>query len=104
MKLTSLNPRWIGAGGEGITGADGKPAPKREGIGIMFDCPCGTPDEVVYVDIDPPLDGGPALRESRHRWQRTGETFETLTLSPSIQKLDGCKWHGWVRNGEVLNA
>lgn len=101
MKLTDLNPRWIGAGGEGISRADGSPAPKREGVGIMFDCPCGTPEEVVYVDIDPPMDGGEPLREPRHMWKRQGDTFETLTLTPSILKLDGCKWHGFVTNGEI---
>jgi len=103
-KLIDLNPRWIGAGGEGITGPDGKPAPKREGVGIMFDCPCGAPEDVVYVDIDPPMDGGPLLQESRRAWKREGDTFETLTLTPSIRKLDGCMWHGFVTRGHVLTC
>ena len=41
MKLTDLNPRWVGAGGEGISDADGNPVPARAGIGLSFDCPCG---------------------------------------------------------------
>lgn len=104
MKLTSLNPRWIGAGGDGVTGADGKPAPHREGIGVMFDCPCGTPDEVIFVHVDPPLDRGPLLADAKRNWKREGDSFEAMTLSPSIKKLDGCKWHGFVRNGEVTEA
>jgi hypothetical protein len=104
MRLVDLHPKWIGSGGEGIRKADGTPAPRREGIGIMFDCPCGKPEDVVYVDIDPPLDGGPPLRDSAHIWQRKGDTFETLTLTPSIRKLDGCQWHGWVTNGEVKSC
>lgn len=34
-------------------------------------------------------------------WKRTGETFETLTLEPSIMQPRGC-WHGHIKNGEVL--
>jgi hypothetical protein len=37
-------------------------------------------------------------------WQRTGETFDTMTLTPSIRRLDGCAWHGFVTNGEIVNA
>lgn len=100
MKLVDLHPHWVGAGGEGITSADGTPAPRREGIGIMFDCPCGQPDDVVFVHMKPPLDGGPVLPGTRC-WDRVGDTFETLSLTPSILKLDGCKWHGYVTNGEI---
>ena len=40
-------------------------------------------------------------------WQRTGDTFETLTLHPSILRSPqkgGCGWHGWVTNGEVRSC
>lgn len=110
MKLTDLHPHFIGAGGEGIYSADGSPAPKRHGIGVMFDCPCGKCDEqhVCYVPFRNPLDGGPAFEESgRPAWQRTGETFETLTLRPSILRSPekgGCGWHGYVTNGEVTSC
>jgi hypothetical protein len=43
------------------------------------------------------------------RWTFTGETVDTLTLSPSVDlsKIDAenpesqnrCYWHGWVENG-----
>lgn len=37
-------------------------------------------------------------------WERTGDTFDTLTLKPSIQRVGGCAWHGFITNGEVIGA
>jgi hypothetical protein len=38
-------------------------------------------------------------------WHRTGETFDTLTLAPSIHVRDGengpTHWHGHILAGEV---
>jgi uncharacterized protein DUF6527 len=107
MKLTELNPEFIGAGGEGCT-LHGLPMARREGVGVIFDCPCRSPDSVrCYIPFDKPLDGGPAL-DSRHVWKRTGDTFETLTLHPSIQRHKDrgacCDWHGFIENGIVRNA
>lgn len=104
MRLSDLSPRFVGAGGEGVYRADGSPAPERAGVGIMLSCPCGCASD-LYVPFDKPLDGGPPLdSDSRHVWQRQGETFENLTLSPSILRIGGCGWHGWIRNGEIINA
>jgi hypothetical protein len=106
MRLVDLNPRWIGAGGEGITLADGSPAPERTGVGVIFNCPCGCGDE-GYVPFQNPLDGGLPLDPNRSVWQRTGETFETLTLTPSILKVrnpSGCGWHGFITNGEAITV
>jgi hypothetical protein len=93
----------MGAGGEGISDKDGNPVPKRFGVGVVFDCPngCGSP---CYVPFANPLDGGPALESAHPIWQRTGETFETLTTTPSIlrsKEKGGCGWHGFITNGDV---
>lgn len=37
MKLIELNPRWVGAGGEGVSDRHGDPVPWREGVGVSFD-------------------------------------------------------------------
>lgn len=106
MKLAERDPRWVGAGGEGIT-RNGQPVPERHGVGLMFDCPCGGEHCWVAVNFANPLDGGPALEGCGPNWQRTGETFETLTLTPSILKSrekGGCGWHGFVTNGEVITV
>lgn len=107
MKLTDLEPSFYGSGGEGITDAEGKPVPERRGIGVMFNCPCGC-SSWCAVPFKNPIDGGPQV--GHQGWAREGETFETLTLKPSILRLkwkspdgkeNGCGWHGYITNGEV---
>lgn len=102
MKLMELNPSWVRAGGEGVT-RNGQPVPERRGVGMSCNCPCGC-SEPLYVPFVNPLDGGPNYSPERPGWARTGDTFETLTLSPSIRRVGGCNWHGWIRNGESVNA
>jgi len=145
MKLLELDPRFVGAGGEGVytqgppcaqcfPNADGTaaaceacegrgytllPAPARTGVGVSFLCPCatctakrtGNSDEDwylrVFVGFSNPLDGGPAYDpRPGAQWARTGDTFETLTLRPSILRTPpfGCGWHGFVTNGEVTSC
>jgi hypothetical protein len=104
VKLTDLQPRWVRAGGEGTTDAAGAPVPERLGVGVSFECPCGCGGPRVYVQFSNPLDGGPPVADGDGHWARTGETFETLDLQPSIQRLRGCRWHGFVRNGEIVTV
>jgi hypothetical protein len=108
VKLTDLDPRWYRHGGEDISDAAGNPIPERLGVGITFECPCGCPDRVV-VPFANPLDGGtqpgdPKDPLFRTGWQRTGDTFETLTLNPSVQRIGGCGWHGWIRDGQAVTC
>ena len=78
-RLIDLNPEWIGAEGE---------LP----YALEFDCPCGT--KCTWVRVYLPIEG-----RAQHSvtWAATGDTFETLTLSPSIHAPG--HWHGWLRNG-----
>ena len=98
MRLVDLRPRWINHG-------------DRKGVGIRFDNPLGT-GGWVRVLFENPLDGGPALpnddeipsNNSGNRWRRSGDTFETLSLSPSIDETNGGAnpgWHGHITNGEA---
>ena len=99
MKLSDLNPSWLDAGGEGITRADtGEPVPRQRGVGVMCDCPCGCGND-LFVPFDVALDGTPAREEKG--WERTGVTFDTLTLTPSIHRVGGCGWHGFITDGAV---
>lgn len=114
MTLSELNPRWFAEEG-------------RRGQGVTFECPCciGKPNGVrLAAAFVPPLDGGapvslkastiypllwPTDGSSDGRvtvppgihWLRTGDTFEALTLSPSIDASGAGHWHGWVQNGEI---
>lgn len=104
MRLTDLNPVFVGGGGDGIS-MNGEDVPRREGVGVMLDCPCGAGTCRLYVPFANPLDGGP--QHASQGWQRTGDTFETLSLTPSILRRIStcdCQWHGYIRNGEIITV
>lgn len=106
MRLTDLNPRWVGHGGNGYLDKDRQPVPWRHGVGVSFECPCGC-DQRCFVNFKNPIDGGPHVDCSGPFWQRTGETFETLTLAPSILRdraKGGCGWHGFIREGQIISV
>ncbi len=109
MKLRDLNPSFYSMGGEGIFDAAGNPVPERKGMGLILACPCGCGLRGALA-FENPLDGGPP-RETGHRWQRTGETLDTLTLVPSVllhpnpEAVPPCKgWHGYITKGEIVSA
>lgn len=33
------------------------------------------------------------------RWDVSGTCLDDLVLTPSIQTVGGCGWHGWIKNG-----
>ncbi len=102
VKLTDLDPRLVSHGGEGISDSKtGEPIPERKGVGMTFDCPCGDCHERCYLQFTNPLDGGEECGGGHPTWQRTGEDFETMTLTPSIQRMGDCRWHGYLTNGEL---
>ena len=113
MKLVDLNPRW-----------GNRDHVRTERVGVWFDCPgacCSgkvsmvgrggyvpTEDEKerIWVPFANPLDGLPPVSGAPgFGWDREGETFETLTLKPSVDFKHGPGgskgWHGFVTNGEV---
>jgi len=91
MRLTDLDPNWF-------TTTEG-----RHGMGITFLCPC-CQTQHLGVWFANPIDGlPPATPEClpAPRWVRTGDTFETMTLSPSIDVSGVGHWHGHIINGEI---
>lgn len=98
----------------------------RRGIGLMFECPLCVREgksEVerawIPVHFTNPLDGGPACpsrwkdKEGKDHvsvtWQRSGETLDDLTLSPSINADvhdHGTHrgWHGHVQGGSFVGG
>ena len=107
MKLTDLHPRW----------AAEKDAPPDAKQGVSFLCPhCALTggSQRIAVWFTPTICGNTPVTnlaqaqashpEHHHflEWQRPGgETFETLTLSPSIDASKSGHWHGFIRGGEV---
>jgi hypothetical protein len=97
MKLTELNPRWVG------DAADYDGVLSSVYYGISFDCPhCRV--QRLGVMFHPPIDvNGGLAKDVQKSWQRTGSAFDNLTLTPSINtKVDVAgHWHGYIVNGEV---
>lgn len=104
LRLVDLNPRWLSHGGDGVSDAEGRPVPLRERVGVTFDCPCRQRCSPVSILFANPIDGGPPAVPERTTWRRAGETFEHLSLAPSIRRMDNCRWHGHVVDGAILDA
>ena len=56
--------------------------------GLQFVCPCGC-GAIGYVNVS---------GDKKPLWQWDGNK-EKPTLSPSIQRTSGCRWHGYLRAG-----
>lgn len=71
--------------------------PKLTETTLYFKCPaCG--EHKIAIPI------GPGSVFPGKPWSVTG-TLENLTVHPSIDaKTPPCHWHGWIRNGEMVNA
>ncbi len=117
MKLTDLEPRWLVAGywEPSDTTTSGRiqrfANNGRHGMGLSFLCPVHR-DHRLAVLFANPVDGGvPAeIRPGCYAWHRTGETFDVLTLGPSIDASGSTHgtgavetpcWHGFITNGEI---
>lgn len=101
MRLLELDPHWMKGYFDG---------PERHGMGITFDCPhcpAGKRTRLGVAFVNP-VDGGAPMPLDptgkngwRFLWRRTGDTFETLTLTPSIDASAQGHWHGFISNGDV---
>lgn len=91
VRLTEREPRWI----------------KRDGAidGVSFDCPCAkcltavapcVPRRVYVL-----FAASPEETADERRWGKTGETFDNLTLTPSIDMSASGHWHGFLQNGDL---
>lgn len=117
-RLVDCNPTWGREGGDGVT----------RGVEryVMFDCPEGHDGCRKSIPFTPARYGQavPSPQLNGAIWDRTGDTFETMTLSPSIRsipvytsreaaeaagvddaQLDDqalyCALHIFIRNGQI---
>ena len=96
MRLIELKPKWISdlytfhpEVKFGVTFLC--PHCRKQRLAIFFDNPIGGINHTYYL---------PKPQNGRY-WGRSGETFETLSLTPSIDASQSGHWHGFITNGEV---
>jgi hypothetical protein len=113
MRLRDLEPAFL-AYNTVVEGAEKRVFHKQvhefnEAQGIEFLCPCcyeankgnvGTHLVIVWFKDKVPVDAEPGPG----RWTPSGNSFDNLTLAPSIQLRGGCNWHGFVQNGLTVDA
>jgi hypothetical protein len=101
MNLTDLQPRWI-------TREDGK-----ERVGFAFLCPhcqkvwlfCATVGltirEQMLLFIEQIKESGGDVVPARQHfaWKAGGDSFESLSVTPSINAEASGHWHGFVTSG-----
>jgi hypothetical protein len=96
VRLADLNPKWT--------------TPVRFSVelptGISFLCPC-CKELRLSVPFNNPIDPDSLLaatnwQASQPAWHRTGDTFDTLSLLPSIDYSASGHWHGHISNGAVV--
>ena len=101
MRLTELKPRWA-ADYDILIGDHVVHDENRVGMALTFECPhCRTTRLGVFFRN--PVDGKAHSDDydNAHLWMRTGDTFETLSLSPSIDASASGHWHGYITGGDV---
>ena len=81
-------------------------------VGVKFacaHCPHVEGAPTLAVLFANPLDGGPPAPDdpgavgnnAGRRWQRAGDTLDTLSLSPSVDCSACGHWHGFVTAGDA---
>ena len=100
MKLIDLNPRWvaIGDGGEMIIGISFNSPQTGKRLACLFANPI---DPKGWIPKIGNCMDNPAFMPESKRWNRSGETFDDLTLSPSLDFSAHGEWHGFISNGQV---
>lgn len=108
MKLVELRPRWVI--GDRFDTPDGVQHfihlnydHDRRGMGMSFECPVHRSHRLAIM-FSNPIDNRPPQFGAK-LWQRQGDTFETISITPSIDasataEYPGC-WHGHITNGEI---
>jgi len=113
VRLTELDPRWVRFGDapsdakQGITFLC--PQCKKCRLGVFFDVPiCGASPVDLGALMASRIDGTSPDYEAFSDvhlgsvlWHREGDTFESLTLSPSVDASAWGCWHGFITGGEI---
>ena len=95
MKFSELDPRFL------ILETGG---PK---VGVTFECPHCRDQRLAILFHH---SGNEAIEDSyimarapstNHIWAMTGDSFDAMSFSPSIDASSSGHWHGFITNGQV---
>ena len=107
MRLVDLGPQWVLRDGQRI--------------GFIFKCPTrpdqwqscyeNTPSRDEQMDLHEALVGEKSIVQccnpSEH-WSIAGgiaaASFDTMTVTPSLDGSKGGNWHGHITNGEIVGG
>lgn len=103
MKLTELKPKWIESQWDVLNSVV---------FGVSFQCPhCQSVRLAIFFTepfgetnkINTAQWADPRKSDTVEilLWNRQGETFDDLTISPSIDASKRGHWHGFIQNGTV---
>lgn len=97
MKLTDLEPHWfvLEEGGARVGVSFLCPHCRTQRIGVAFHHAGHAAMEDGYILAHH------GAADANHIWTMTGEDFESLSLSPSVDASASGHWHGFVTNGEA---
>jgi hypothetical protein len=108
VRLIDLEPRYWGDGKRVLGVSFGCPHCRTVRLGVTFANPPdgGSPGPIVTKTGLPKLiralmDAGDFEVPPGHLWTRSGDTFESLSLSPSIDASSSGHWHGHITNGAI---
>lgn len=101
MRLADLDARFVVATDTGWRDVDAF----ADAQGVLFDCPKCLGHKIMawWPNAPSQLAGDPS---GGKRWNASGTSLDDLTLSPSIllTSPEGCGWHGFVRDGKILDC
>ncbi len=94
-RLIDLAPRWfvLEEGGARVGLTFECPHCRAQRIGVVFHHRGHEAMDDTYIRAHSP--------STDRIWTADGDTFETLTLSPSVDASASGHWHGFVQNGEI---
>lgn len=104
MRLVALEPTFLRITSPGYRQEVDSLA---EAQGIRFWCPSSKCQDNAHAVLCWFRDRGVSGAEppGPGRWDVvSGTGYEDLSLSPSILITSGCMWHGFMRNGELVDA
>ncbi|MCF6120913.1 hypothetical protein L2449_29230 [Mesorhizobium muleiense] len=112
MKLTDLSPRWIMKDGKRIGFIFQSPT-KRDGTIRQYQSCFETPPphKEQFAIFNEMEQYGATLIQGcnpKARWRIAGgidnASFETMSVTPSLDGSPGGLWHGFITNGQIVGG